>query len=114
MSILIDSNILCRLARSDDPQHEVAKKAVELCLQRREELLITPQAQREFWVVATRPRDKNGLGMSPISANLFIDLFPSLDMVGLCKQLMLPTKTGMCCFHSCREIGNNLPRPPGP
>ena len=76
MSILVDSNILWRLARSDDPQHEVAKKAVELCLQRREELLITPQAQREFWVVATRPRDKNGLGMSPISANLFYRISP--------------------------------------
>ena len=68
MSILVDSNILCRLARSDDPQHDVAQKAVELCLQRQEELLLTPQAQREFWVVATRPREKNGLGLSPSQA----------------------------------------------
>jgi predicted nucleic acid-binding protein len=68
MSILVDSNILCRLARSDDPQHLVAKQAIELCLQRREELLLTPQAQREFWVVATRPRDRNGLGLNPNEA----------------------------------------------
>jgi len=68
MSIIVDSNILCRLARNDDPQHELAKKAVELCLQRREELLLTPQAQREFWVVATRPREKNGLGLTPSQA----------------------------------------------
>ncbi len=65
MSILVDSNILCRLASSDDPQHEAARKAVEICLERREELLLTPIAQREFWVVATRPREQNGLGMSP-------------------------------------------------
>jgi predicted nucleic acid-binding protein len=65
MSILVDSNILCRLARSDDPQHSTARKAVEVCLERPEELLLTPQAEREFWVVATRPREQNGLGLSP-------------------------------------------------
>src|ERR1700676_2622580 len=68
MSIIIDSNILCRLARSDDPQHEDAKKAVEICLERKEELLLTPQAQREFWVVATRPAENNGLGMTATEA----------------------------------------------
>lgn len=68
MPILVDSNILCRLARSDDPQHQVAREAVEICLQRQEDLLLTPQAQREFWVVATRPREKNGLGLSPSQA----------------------------------------------
>lgn len=65
MPILVDSNILCRLARSDDPQHQEAREAVEICLQRQEDLLLTPQAQREFWVVATRPRERNGLGLSP-------------------------------------------------
>lgn len=68
MSIVVDSNILCRLARRDDPQHEAARVAVETCLQRGEELLLTPQAQREFWVVATRPREQNGLGLGPSHA----------------------------------------------
>ena len=68
MSILVDSNILCRLDNSDDAQYEAAKKAVERCLQRREEIILTPQAQCEFWVVVTRPREKNGLGMSPTQA----------------------------------------------
>ena len=39
-----------------------------LCLERQEELLIIPQAQREFWVVATRPRQQNGLGMTTVEA----------------------------------------------
>ena len=68
MPILVDSNILCRLARSDDPQHDVARKAIDFCLQRQEDLLLTPQAQREFWVVATRPRERNGLGLNPSQA----------------------------------------------
>ena len=34
MAILVDSNILCRLARKDDPQHEEARKAVDLYLQK--------------------------------------------------------------------------------
>lgn len=50
------------------PPHEESRKAVELCLERRQELLHTPQAQREFWVVTTRPREQNGLGISPSQA----------------------------------------------
>jgi predicted nucleic acid-binding protein len=65
MALLLDANILCRLARSDDPQHGETRQAIEHCLQRQEELLLIPQAYREFWVVATRPRERNGLGMTP-------------------------------------------------
>lgn len=75
MPIIIDSNVLCRLARSDDPQHQEARTAVETCLQRHEDILLIPQAAREFWVVATRPRERNGLGMSPSQAAQFLKEF---------------------------------------
>ena len=29
---------------------------------------VMEQAQREFWVVATRPRQQNGLGMTTVEA----------------------------------------------
>lgn len=45
MPIILDSNIRCRPARSDDPQHDVARKAVDFFLLQQEELLLTPQAQ---------------------------------------------------------------------
>jgi predicted nucleic acid-binding protein len=69
MQILLDSNILCRLARPDDPQHEIARQSVRTLLQHRHELIVAPQIEREFWVVATRPRANNGLGMTPDEAD---------------------------------------------
>ena len=65
MRILVDSNILCRLGSRDDPQHEEARQALRIALQRGDELFICPQVEREFWAVATRPRANNGLGMTP-------------------------------------------------
>ncbi len=68
MQFLLDTNILCRIVRPDDPQHAPARKAVEALLQRRIELYVTPQIEREFWSVATRPREANGLGMTAAEA----------------------------------------------
>ena len=65
MRILVDSNILCRLARRDDPQHEDARQALRIAMQKGADLLVCPQVEREFWAVATRPRAENGLGMTP-------------------------------------------------
>ncbi len=65
MRILVDSNILCRLARRDDPQHEEARQALRIAIQKGTVLIICPQVEREFWAVATRPRAENGLGMTP-------------------------------------------------
>lgn len=64
MRILVDSNILCRLARRDDPQHDEARRALRIALQNGAELFICPQVEREFWAVATRLRAENGLGMT--------------------------------------------------
>jgi predicted nucleic acid-binding protein len=44
--------------------HEVAVQAVIRLLERGEVLCILPQNLIEFWVVATRPLEVNGLGLS--------------------------------------------------
>ncbi len=64
MSTLLDTNILARLAQPDHPKHIPARDAVKLLLTRGEEVCIVPQNLYEFWVVATRPANQNGLGMS--------------------------------------------------
>ncbi|MBX3747141.1 MAG: PIN domain-containing protein [Verrucomicrobiae bacterium] len=69
MRLLVDSNILCRLAKRDDPQHEEARQAVRGAIEIGLEPVACPQFEREFWVVATRPRAKNGLGMTPDEAH---------------------------------------------
>lgn len=75
MQFLIDSNVLCRLARADDPQHAEAKRAVDILLQKGHPLFITPQVEREFWSVATRPREQNGLGLTAAEAKEHLRAF---------------------------------------
>jgi predicted nucleic acid-binding protein len=78
MRILLDSNVLLRLSLPNHPHSADAANAVEL-LQSRHQCVISPQAIYEFWVVATRPTDVNGLGYSPELAarerDWFLQLF---------------------------------------
>lgn len=75
MSFLLDANILCRLARPDDPQHQEARTATRAIVIANEQTITTPQVVREFWVVATRPRDQKGLGMTPVEAAKHLQVF---------------------------------------
>jgi predicted nucleic acid-binding protein len=65
MRILVDTNILCRIAEPDHPQNATAATAVRRLLENGDTLHIVPQNFYEFWVVATRPSTKSGLGMTP-------------------------------------------------
>ena len=69
MSYLVDTNVLLRSIQLASPVHELAVNAVIALLLRDEDLYITPQNLIEFWNVATRPLDKNGLGMTPARAD---------------------------------------------
>jgi len=61
---LIDSNILLRMSKGDDPQYEMIGHALRTLLGRDTRLCYTSQTLGEFWNVATRPSDKNGFGLS--------------------------------------------------
>ncbi len=64
MTMLIDANVLLRLAVKADPQHRLAAEAILKLDQADIELCLVPQVLYEYWVVATRPLDVNGLGLS--------------------------------------------------
>ena len=64
MSILLDANVLLRLADATNAAHAVAAAAVATLRAQGETLGIVPQSVYEFWVVATRPIANNGLGLS--------------------------------------------------
>ncbi len=59
---LLDTNILLRMADGNAPQHLLAGEAVSTLLARGNEVYLTAQNLIEFWAVATRPLDVNGLG----------------------------------------------------
>jgi predicted nucleic acid-binding protein len=69
MSFLVDTNILLRSVEPLHPHHTVAVAAVYRLLAESTPVYFTLQNIAEFWNVATRPIEHNGLGFS-IAATL--------------------------------------------
>jgi predicted nucleic acid-binding protein len=68
MRYLEDTNLLLRGAEPAHPMYPVAVHAIATLLDRGDEVVLVPQNLFEFWVVVTRPRDRNGLGMTVAQA----------------------------------------------
>ncbi|MFN6154834.1 MAG: type II toxin-antitoxin system VapC family toxin [Dolichospermum sp.] len=68
MKYLVDTNILLRLVQKNSPMHLDTQRAILTLKKQGEFLCIIPQNIIEFWAVATRPLDKNGLGLSMTQA----------------------------------------------
>jgi predicted nucleic acid-binding protein len=75
MAILLDTNILGRLANTSDAAHSVAKLALASLHSRGETLNITAQVLIEFRNFATRPIPNNGLGLSAAEASQLVSQF---------------------------------------
>ena len=67
MKVLIDTNILLRIAQLTSSDRPTAKSAIVSLVNADYQLCIVPQVIYEFWVVASRPVSANGLGMDPAS-----------------------------------------------
>jgi predicted nucleic acid-binding protein len=61
---LVDTNVLLRAGDPNSAQHSAAIEAVGRLISRNHEVCLAPQVISEFWVVATRPTNVNGLGWS--------------------------------------------------
>lgn len=65
MIYLIDTNILLRLAKRNDPDRTLALEALQKLKSRNEDLCYTTQVMVEFWNVCTRPLTaRGGLGLT--------------------------------------------------
>ena len=69
MDVLIDTNILVRRINRHDPQYRDARDALKAIEARGDRICVAPQNIIEFWNVATRPADRNGLSLTPEVAN---------------------------------------------
>ncbi|MBX9579624.1 MAG: PIN domain-containing protein [Gemmataceae bacterium] len=65
MNYLLDSNVLLRMAEPGHAHHQAAADATDLLGRQGHTLCLVPQDYYEFWVVSTRPVDKNGRGKTP-------------------------------------------------
>ena len=72
MRILVDTNVVLRLGDKRHPMHSEALAAIEWLHANGHECVIVPQVLYEYWVVATRPLENNGLGMSVPEADAAI------------------------------------------
>lgn len=59
---LLDTNILLRSGDILSPQYTLARSAIAKILAQGDRCVLTSQVLIEFWVVATRPLEVNGLG----------------------------------------------------
>ena len=69
MSVFIDTNPLLRSVQPSHPLQEAALQSITRCILAGDTLMVTPQIMAEFWNVATRPQEHNGLGFTHDQAN---------------------------------------------
>src|SRR5207245_5240473 len=86
MNVVLDTNILARIAQPGHTQHPTALAAVNALQLRGDSPCLGPQVLYELWVVATRPKTANGLGFTPDEAEAELTrvegLFPLLPDTG--------------------------------
>lgn len=70
---LLDTNIVLRLCNTLDERHSLAVSAVAQLIRQSDECVLATQVLAEFWVVATRPIEVNGLGFSSIQTRKLIE-----------------------------------------
>lgn len=78
MSYALDTNLLIRSIEKDHPKRPEALVAINKLLRAGEEIFILPQNLIEFWAVATRPKDVEGLGLTAAESSAHIVTFETL------------------------------------
>jgi len=80
---LLDTNILLRSVQREASQHATAVESLATLLEQGNDIFIAAQNLIEFWSVASRPTEANGLGWSIETVQQEIDRllgqFPLLD-----------------------------------
>ena len=80
---LLDTNVVMRFCNPADVQYQLATDAIAHLLLRSDECLVVAQVIIEFWVVATRPTQVNGLGwtveQTRSTIDQLLDRFPLLE-----------------------------------
>jgi predicted nucleic acid-binding protein len=66
--VLVDTSTILRTLQPLHPQREVARSAIKALTAQGVELQIVAQNLIELWVVATRPIEQNGLGLTAVAA----------------------------------------------
>lgn len=112
MSVLVDTNVLLRSIYPSDANHDLAVKAITALIATGEALIITPQVVAEFWNCATRPREKNGFGLTIEQAQVelgqiegfFTIVGETPDVCDTWKQLVVLHRVSGVQVHDARLV----------
>ena len=63
-----DTNVVYRFVAEDDPLHHLCLEAIIKLNARGDEVVITPRVLIEFWALATRSLEANGLALTTSEA----------------------------------------------
>lgn len=110
MAYLPDTSVILRLNEPGNPLCKIVEECLDKLSQNGEELVIVPQILVEFWVVATRPKSVNGLGMTTDEAekelenlqNLFTLLPEDENIFDEWKTLVTKRKVSGKLAHDAR------------
>jgi len=102
--IVVDTNLLCRLAHRGHAHSAIARNALSVLRSRGEQLAIFPQNIFEFWTTATRgsgapPAGQNGLGLSVFLADKWVDYFQKRFAMLPDKEQILPLWRDLVRVH---------------
>ena len=112
MPILIDTNILLRSVQPSHAMHPIAVRALESLIKREDALVVAVQNVAEFWNVATRPTNNNGLGFTLEEAreeiakidSFFQILSESQASFAVWKNLVISRRVGGVQVHDARLV----------
>jgi predicted nucleic acid-binding protein len=107
VSVLIDTNVLLRLAQPNHRQYRAAIDGVARARLAGEALYVTPQNIAEFWAVATRPVGAaNGLGLTAAAAAAEIGTIEQLFQLAAEDPAIYPIWKGLVVTH--RVLGTQV------
>ena len=100
MSVLVDTNVLLRLAQPNHGQYRAATDGVARARLAGEALYITPQNIAEFWAAATRPVGAaNGLGLTAAAVAAEIGTIERLFQLAADDPAIYPIWKGLVVTH---------------
>ena len=116
MIYLVDTNILLRFSRHEDPRYQIAREAVHTLEANGHQLQTTLQNLAEFWNISTRSANQNGFGRTPVETDDLLQdleeafpLLPDLPVVyGVWRRLVVDYDVSGVQVHDARLVATML------
>ncbi len=112
MIYLLDTNVLLRFTRQDDPNYQTVQGAVHKLEAEGHEFRTTFQNFAEFWNVSTRAIDQNGFGNTTVETDQFLqelEMFSPLlpdspDVYPVWRRLVVKYDVSGAKVHDARLV----------